>query len=87
LKPEAASYIAIPTTILDNPEDYAPTWHGGIESQVSWLQIHDDLPRARCEESPFLQKAWGSMSAADPEKWVTLDYEQAKLLVDDSSSD
>jgi adenylate cyclase len=87
LKPEAASYLAIPITILDNPEDYAPTWHGGIESQVSWLQIHDDLPRARCEESPFLQKAWGSMSAADPEKWVTLDYEHAQFVDDDSSSD
>ena len=69
--------------ILDNPEDYAPTWHGGVESQIPWLQIHDDLPRAKCEDSPFLHKAWESMGASDPEKWVKLEYEQAKLLDDD----
>ena len=85
LKPEAANYIAIPTAILDNPEDYAPTWHGGVESQIPWLQIHDDLPRARCEESPFLKKAWGSMGASDPEKWVALEFDQATLLDDDSN--
>ena len=86
LKPEDANYIVIPTTILDNPEDYAPTWHGGIESQVSWLQIHDDLPRAKCEDSPFLHKAWESMGASDPDKWVTLEFEQATLLKDDPNS-
>ena len=86
LKPEAANYIAIPTAILDNPEDYAPTWHGGIESQIPWLQIHDDLPRARCEESPFLKKAWGSMGASNPEEWVSLEYEQAMRLDDESKS-
>lgn len=86
LKPEAASYLAIPTAILENPEDYAPTWHGGIESQLPWLQIHDDLPRARCQESPFLKQAWASMDAVDPEKWVELEYEQAKQLEDDSNS-
>ena len=84
LKPEAATYIAIPTTILDNPEDFAPTWHGGIESQLPWLQIHDDLPRARCYESPFLKSAWSSMDAADPEDWVALDYERAQRLEDDA---
>jgi adenylate cyclase len=86
LKPEATNYIAIPTSILDNPEDFAPTWHGGIESQIPWLQIHDDLPRTRCEESPFLKKAWGSMGAPDPEKWVSLEYEQSKNLDDDPKS-
>lgn len=86
LKPEAANYLAIPTAVLNNPEDYAPTWHGGIESQIPWLQIHDDLPRARCEDSPFLQKAWGSMGASDPEAWVSLEFEQAKLLDDEPGS-
>ena len=86
LKPELATYIAIPTTILDNPEDFAPTWHGGIESQLPWLQIHDDLPRARCQESPFLKEAWGSMNASDPESWVALEYDQATQLDDKESS-
>ncbi len=86
LKPEPANYLAIPTAILDNPEVYAPTWHGGIESQIAWLQIHDDLPRARCAESPFLKKSWGSMGASDPDEWVSLEYEKAKQLDDDSAS-
>ena len=80
LKPEAGSYLAIPTTVLENPEDYAPTWHGGIESQMPWLQVHDDLTRARCPESPFLRDAWGSMGAEDPDQWITLDYEKSKQL-------
>ena len=82
LKHESASYLAIPTGILDNAEDYAPTWHGGIESQVPWLQVHDDLPRARCLESPFLKNAWSSMGADDPEEWVELDYNKARELQD-----
>ena len=86
LKPEPANYLAIPTAILDNPEDYAPTWHGGIESQIPWLQIHDDLPRTRCAESPFLKKSWGSMGASDPDNWVSLEYGKAKQLDEDSAS-
>jgi len=87
LKPEPANYVAIATASLDNPEDFAPTWHGGVESQMPWLQIHDDLPRTKCEESPLLRKAWGSMDAADPDKWVDLEYEIAIKLDDDSKSD
>jgi adenylate cyclase len=86
LKPEPANYVAIATASLDNPEDYAPTWHGGVESQMPWLQIHDDLPRTRCEESPLLKKAWGSMGATDPDKWIDLEYESAKKLDDDPTS-
>ena len=87
LKPEPGTYLAIPVTILENPEDYAPTWHGGIESQMPWLQIHDDLPRARCPESPFLREAWGSMGAESPDQWVTLEYEQAKQLAGKTDGD
>ncbi len=37
---------------LDHPEDWPPSAHWGIESQVPWLVIHDDLPRMRTEEDP-----------------------------------
>ena len=37
---------------LDHPEDWPPNEHFGIESQVPWLVIHDDLPRTRTDESP-----------------------------------
>jgi len=83
LKPKPANYIIVFTTTLDNPKDYAPTWHGGVESQLPWLDIHDDLPRTRCEESPSLQKSWGSVRASNPDKWVELKYEQIVPLEDD----
>ena len=86
LKPEPANYIVITTTSLENPEDYAPTWHQGIESQLPWLEIHDDLPRTRCEESPMLRSAWGSMDAADPDDWKALDYEESLKLGDGPES-
>lgn len=38
---------------LDRPEDFPPTVHVGIESQVPWLKIDDSLPRQRTEETPY----------------------------------
>ena len=35
---------------LDHPEDWPPTLRSGIESQIPWDVIHDDLPRMRSEE-------------------------------------
>ncbi len=37
---------------LDHPEDWLPSIHFGVERQVPWLTIHDDLPRKRTEEDP-----------------------------------
>jgi hypothetical protein len=37
---------------LDHPEDWPPSMHCGVESQIPWLTIHDDLPRMRTEEDP-----------------------------------
>jgi hypothetical protein len=53
---------------------------------MPWLQIHDDLPRTKSEESPLLQKAWGSMGATDLDNWVDLEYEKAIKLDDDPKS-
>ena len=86
LKPEPADYVVIATASLNNPEDYAPSWHGCVESQMPWLQINDDLPRTRSEESPLLKKAWGSMGAADPKEWVDLKYKMAKKIEKNSNS-
>jgi adenylate cyclase len=80
VKPEPADFLVVPTATLEDPENYAPTWHTGIESQMPWLQIHDDLPRTRSEESPSFKKSWSSVGASDPNDWVALEYEQAKLL-------
>ncbi len=37
---------------LDHPEDWPPTLHCGVESQIPWLTIDDDLPRERTEDGP-----------------------------------
>jgi len=82
LKPGPANYLVIITTSLDNPEDYAPSWHGGVESQLPWFKIHDDLPRTHSEEAPMLKSAWGSAGVPDPNDWKELEYEQAASLND-----
>ena len=71
---EAAKVLVFPVATLDNPEDFAPTWHGGIESQMPWLDIHDTLPRTRSEEGPSLRKAWESVGVPDPADWKELPY-------------
>jgi len=42
---------------LDCPQDFPPTSHTGIESQVPWLKINDDLPRWRTEDDPYFVAA------------------------------
>ena len=69
LKPEPAEFVVLNTISLDNPEDFAPTWHAGVESQMPWLDIHDDLPRTLCTESPSLRKAWESVGIVDTADW------------------
>jgi hypothetical protein len=39
-------YVWVKVGTLDHPEDVSPTQHVGIESQIPWLTIDDDLPRA-----------------------------------------
>jgi hypothetical protein len=38
---------------LDHPEEWPPNEsHSGVESQIPWDIIHDDLPRWRTEDDP-----------------------------------
>ncbi len=52
---------------LDNPENFVPTLHVGIESQMPWLDVHDDLPRVRYKDSPAMVAAWESVGLPVPE--------------------
>ena len=52
---------------LDNPENFVPTMHFGIESQVPWFDVHDDLPRVRYKDSPAMVVAWESVGLPVPE--------------------
>ncbi len=54
LIPEWSGWITIPTVTLDHPENLPPERHHGIESQIAWFNIQDDLPRERYEDD-FIQ--------------------------------
>ena len=69
LKPEVSRFLVFSISSFDEPENFAPTWHGGVESQMSWLDINDELPRTKSEDSPSLRKAWGSAGVTDPKNW------------------
>ena len=56
-----SDWVAIFTASLDNPEDFGPGWHLGVESQMPWLKIQDSLARVHCKDSPGLVAAWASV--------------------------
>lgn len=51
-------YYSIRVGTLDNPADFPPELHYGVESQIPWVDIHDDLPRIRTEEDPRMSSRW-----------------------------
>ena len=63
-------YYSIRLATLDNPQDFPPVVHFGVESQLPWLDIHDDLPRIRTETDPELSKRW--ISVGQPGSGPTL---------------
>jgi adenylate cyclase len=63
-----SDWIVVHVSSLDNPEDFPPTWHLGVESQMPWADMHDDLPRVRCEDSPAIVEAWESVGVKGPWK-------------------
>ncbi len=69
VRPRLAAYIVVFTPSLDQPTGLAPTAHNGIESQMPWIDILDDLPRTQSAESRILQEAWSSVGLPDPATW------------------
>ncbi len=65
--PEWSDWFAIQLGSLDQPENISPTWHGGIESQMPWLHVHDNLPRVRNKDQPDVVEAWESVGLTVPE--------------------
>jgi hypothetical protein len=51
------SYVVLSAT-LDEPNKYPPERHSGVESQMHWLKLDDDLPRTEHVED-FIEK-WKS---------------------------
>ncbi len=49
-RPLDGDWFAVATGSLDHSEEFLPDEHSGIESQVPWLKIDDDLPRKTTKE-------------------------------------
>jgi class 3 adenylate cyclase len=64
--PDEADYFSMRLATMDNPADFPPTVHYGVESQIPWLDINDDLPRMRATDDPGLQKRWIAVGLPDP---------------------
>ncbi|NNE51851.1 MAG: hypothetical protein HKN30_05550 [Sulfitobacter sp.] len=69
VRPRETAYLVIFTSSLDEPNRHAPAIHSGIESQMSWIEILDDLPRMPSADSRVLQEAWSSVGLPDPRTW------------------
>ena len=48
-------WIAVDVGSLDHPEGVSPDYHTGVESQLPWITIDDDLPRKRTDDNPNFQ--------------------------------
>jgi len=49
-RPLGRDEIDVAMGSLDNPQSLTPEAHWGVESQMPWLTIKDELPRKRTEE-------------------------------------
>jgi hypothetical protein len=64
--PDESEYFSIRLATMDNPADFPPTIHYGVESQLPWLDINDDLPRIRIDDDPEMQRRWTSVGRPEP---------------------
>ena len=46
---DKSKWICVTVGSLDEPNRVKPTIHYGIESQLHWLQLHEELPREETE--------------------------------------
>jgi hypothetical protein len=60
VSPDKADWTVVWACSLDHPESVVPIEHLSVESQLSWHEIADDLPRKRTEDDPDLMDAWSS---------------------------
>jgi len=72
VRPRETAFLVLHTSSLDEPDQYPPSIHSGIESKLSWFDILDDLPRTRSADSRVLQEAWSSVGLPDPKTWGPL---------------
>ena len=61
LIPEWSDWIIITIASLDYPQSQRPGRHYGIEGQIPWFEIRDELPRERYEDD-FIEILAGAES-------------------------
>jgi adenylate cyclase len=83
--PDEGDYYAIRLATMDKLEDFPPTMHYGVESQVPWLDINDGLPRIRFTDDPEIQKRW--LSVGRPEAVDQLPTMQGEVRSDSDLKD
>ena len=64
--PEVLDIYTIRVAAMDHPADFPPEWHFGIENQMPWLEINDNLPRVSADDDLEMQKAWAAAGRPDP---------------------
>ena len=58
---DGGRFYSIRVATLDDPQNYPPTLHFGVESKIPWLEIKDDLPRICTSDDPGLSGLWSSV--------------------------
>lgn len=53
-RPFETDWLGLDTGALDHPEFASPKYHTGIENQISWFSVVDELPRVRTDENPTM---------------------------------
>ncbi len=59
-------WVMILTACLNDPEQFVPSYHLGVESAIPWHMVQDELPRTRCEDSPSLIQAYAAVKKIKP---------------------
>ena len=58
---DGTRFYSLRLATLDDPENYPPSLHFGVESKLPWLEINDDLPRICTADDPVLSGLWKSV--------------------------
>lgn len=66
LYPPWSEWLNVFVATFDDPLTFSPDWHLGVESQMPWLKIQDNLERVRCSDAPELVQAWASFDLPVP---------------------
>jgi hypothetical protein len=76
--PDEGDYHAIRLATMDNLADFPPTMHFGVESQLPWLDINDDLPRVRTDDDPEMQSRWAAVGRPEPKDQLPTSLSEVK---------